>query len=253
MLTPDQISELADRFQIDPLSVIREYLQVLFLAHLSRNPGAAHWHFKGGTAIRLLGNSFRFSEDLNFTVTSSRKEASLLVHQVIPSIQQEIPEVSYRHLQHGSESMAGQIRYPPPSLKYPLAVRLQCSLRERPRLPKTSLLETVYPVPYPWIRHLDWPEILAETVRALLIRSKGRDLFDLWFLLTKGIPLDWPLIRFKMRLYRRSASLKDLVSAIERMEGDRLVQEVGPFLPKEHRRLPLELKSRVLERLAHVR
>ncbi len=249
MLTPDQVSELAKRFHIDPASVVREYLQVLFLAHLSRNPEAAQWHFKGGTAIRLLGNSFRFSEDLDFTVTSSQKEAGLLVHQVIPSVKQEIPEVSYRHLRHGTEAMAGQIRYAPPSLKYPLVVQLQCSLRERPRLPKTSLLETAYPVPYPWVRHLDWPEILAEKVRASLIRGKGRDLFDLWFLLTKGIPLDWSLIRFKMRLYHRSASLKDLVSAIERMESERLMRDLGPFLPQEHRRLPRELKSRTLAQL----
>ena len=253
MLTREQISNLANRFQIDPLSVVREYLQVLFLEKLSRIPDGARWYFKGGTAIRLLKQSFRFSEDLDFTVTQGAGEVILLLKKVILAVQQEVPEVELRDSQHSPNSVTGYLRYTPSSLKYPLVVRLQCSLRERPRRPKTSLLETVYPIPYPWIQHLDWPEILAEKVRALLIRGKGRDLFDLWFLQTKGVALEWPLIRAKMAFYRRSASPTDLVSAVRRVDSERLQQDLGPFLPREHRRLPRELKSRLLEQISKQR
>ncbi len=253
MLTREQISDLGRRFQIDPLSVVREYLQVLFLEKLSRVPDGAHWYFKGGTAIRLLGQSFRFSEDLDFTVTQSAREVTGLLERVILSVRQEVPEVSLGERQAGRAAVAGRLRYAPATLKYPLVVRLQCSLRERPRRPRTSLLETVYPIPYPWVQHLDWPEILAEKVRALLIWGKGRDLFDLWFLQTKGIALEWPLIRAKMAFYKRSADPKDLLSAIQRIDSGRLQRDLSPFLPREYRRLAGELKSRVLEQISKQR
>lgn len=247
MLTREQAAQFAGRFHIDSLTVVREYLQVLFLAGLSRQPGALHWYFKGGTAIRLLGNSFRFSEDLDFTVTTTAPRAMQLAGKIVLAMQEEVPEIAFRSVQGLPGTVAGQLRYTPPNFKYPLVIRLQCSLREHPRRPKTSLLETEYPIPYPWIQHLDWPEILAEKVRALLVRGKGRDLFDLWFLLTKKVPLEWPLIRAKMALYHRSVAKEDLMSAIERMDSTKLLRDMGPFLPREHRRLPGELRSRVLE------
>jgi len=250
MLTAEQVSGYADRFHIDPLSVVREYLQVLFLARLARIPAARSCYFKGGTAIRLMGNSFRFSEDLDFTVTSSAEVTVRFLKEVASALRQEVPEVTLGNVERSRLSVSARLRYAPPTLKYPLVILLQCSLRERPRCPRTSLLETAYPIPYPWIQHLDWPEILAEKIRALIIRGKGRDLFDLWFLLTKKIPLEWPLIRAKMAFYDRSAGPRDLIAAVERMESDQLSRDLGPFLPREYRSLPRELKSRVLEQLS---
>lgn len=249
MLTSAQVAQLAEQLHIDPLSILREYLQVLFLAGLSRHPGAAQMYFKGGTAIRLLKGSFRFSEDLDFTVTAPAGRALQLLEDLTGGIQSEVPQVSFRPGPRSPQAITGHLRYTPPTLKYPLVIRLQCSLRERPRQPATSLLETPYPVTYPWIQHLDWPEILAEKVRALMTRRKGRDLFDLWFLLSKGVSLQWPLIRAKMGFYRRTAAPKDLLAAIQAMDSRMLQQDLGPFLPKEHRRLPGELKHRVLDQI----
>lgn len=249
MLTPEQIAQFAKQFHIDPLSILREYLQVLFLARLSRDPQATAVYFKGGTAIRLLKDSFRFSEDLDFTVTAPARRTLQLLEDLTGGIQREVPEVSFRRGPQSPRAITGHLRYTPLTLKLPLVIRLQCSLGEQPRHPTLSLLETPYPVTYPWIQHLDWPEILAEKVRALLTRRKGRDLFDLWFLLSKGVPLQWPLIRTKMRFYRRTASPKDLIAAIQAMDSRTLQQDLGPFLPEEHRRLPGELKHRVLAQI----
>jgi len=43
-------------------------------------------------------------------------------------------------------------------------------------------------------------EILAEKVRTILQRQKARDVYDLWFLLKKGINIDYSLIRKKSEL-----------------------------------------------------
>lgn len=51
---------------------------------------------------------------------------------------------------------------------------------------QTILVPFDYPIsPYPLVVHLSKEELLAEKIRALFVRGKPRDLFDLWFLLTK--------------------------------------------------------------------
>ena len=61
MITKEQIQELAKKFSIDWYSIMREYLQIVFLASLYESKSSQDVYFKGGTAIRLLLNSFRFS------------------------------------------------------------------------------------------------------------------------------------------------------------------------------------------------
>ena len=63
-------------------------------------------------------------------------------------------------------------------------------------------------------RTMSLEEILAEKVRACLIRGRPRDLYDIWFLQSKGIKLDRQMIIDKLRLYREFKeaipSLKDI-------------------------------------------
>jgi hypothetical protein len=68
MLTIEQLSghfPLALR-QRNPRGMLVEYLQYELLDSLFKNPAAAALSFIGGTAIRILHNSHRFSEDLDF-------------------------------------------------------------------------------------------------------------------------------------------------------------------------------------------
>ncbi len=68
MLTLEQISNqfpLSVR-QINPRGMLVEYLQYEVLDSLFKDPAAAALSFMGGTAIRVLHNSPRFSEDLDF-------------------------------------------------------------------------------------------------------------------------------------------------------------------------------------------
>ena len=49
-------------------NVVREYTQHLFLSELYRLPGAERLLFKGGTALRIVYECPRFSEDLDFSL-----------------------------------------------------------------------------------------------------------------------------------------------------------------------------------------
>ena len=71
MISKKQIEDLANNNQIDSFTILREYLQILFLSYLYREKQADKIYFKGGTALRLLFGSPRFSEDLDFSTLYS--------------------------------------------------------------------------------------------------------------------------------------------------------------------------------------
>ena len=66
MISQSQINELKTQWQTTELNIAREYVQNVLLTALYRN-SETNLAFKGGTALRLLRRSPRFSEDLDFT------------------------------------------------------------------------------------------------------------------------------------------------------------------------------------------
>ena len=60
--------------------------------------------------------------------------------------------------------------------------------------------------------------IFAEKVRELLVRGMARNLYDLWFLLGKGIEPDLELINRKLALYGRVYSHEDMIEGIAGLE-----------------------------------
>ena len=63
-------------------------------------------------------------------------------------------------------------------------------------------------------------EILAEKVRAILTRTKPRDVYDLWFLLTKkNAVVDLGMINKKMSLYNLKFDRNNFLKRIDEMKG----------------------------------
>jgi len=90
MITQDTIKELATKYQTSELNVAREYCQHLFLSYFYRQKGSEKVLFKDGTALRMIYQSPRFSEDLDFSgfkVSSSSIEE--LVEDTLLEIERE--------------------------------------------------------------------------------------------------------------------------------------------------------------------
>lgn len=68
MITQDTIKNLVTRYHTNELNIMREYFQHLFLSYFYKLEGAENILFKGGTALRFIYGSPRFSEDLDFSV-----------------------------------------------------------------------------------------------------------------------------------------------------------------------------------------
>lgn len=69
MLLSERLKELAVKNQTTELNIRREYVQHLFLSYFYRQPHTDGIFFKGGTALRFVFSSPRFSEDLDFSAS----------------------------------------------------------------------------------------------------------------------------------------------------------------------------------------
>lgn len=71
--------------------------------------------------------------------------------------------------------------------------------------------------------------VFAEKVRALLVRGKARDLYDLWFLMERGIKSDLELINRKLSLYDKTYSRDEMNKRIAELEKS-WTEDLKPLL-----------------------
>jgi len=252
MITDYEIEELSAKFKIDGFTIIREYLQLLFLRYLYSLKDAERLYFKGGTAIHFFYGSFRFSEDLDFTSALPPKKLPGLLAQTMKLLQSEVEGLELKDIQKKKNSLTGSIKYSK-GKAHPLNIRLDFSFREKPITKIVAPIETPFPIAaYPLVIHLSAEEILAEKIRAVLSRGKGRDVFDIWFLLSKGISVKRNYIEKKMRWYKMTFSGEKLIKAIESFKEKELRDDLGKFLPKDYRPFIRDLKGEVLKKLKAV-
>src|SRR3989344_1109249 len=90
MIIRQFITELSTKYQTSEQNVAREYCQHLFLSYLYRKKKSEQLLFKGGTALRIVFNSPRFSEDLDFSgYDFSIEEINSLIDSVLVDINKE--------------------------------------------------------------------------------------------------------------------------------------------------------------------
>jgi len=250
MISRDQINELSKRLAIDEFTVIREYLQIVFLSILYSTNESQKIYFKGGTAIRLLMKSSRFSEDLDFTAELTTKQLDSITAETVKKMSLVVPGISIKRTRETNLSYTAILSYLQEGSKYPLTIHLDFSLREKPETSKENILETDFPVaPQPIIRHMDWVEVLSEKIRAFLYRQKGRDIYDLWFMLSKGVELNWDMINRKTKFYDMKTSFDDVLKRVNAFEDEKIKTDLGKFLPAHERGLAVQLKNMTIKQL----
>ena len=241
MMIDMQITNLASFFRIDRFTILREYLQLVFLSYLFRQRQASKIYFKGGTAIHLLFDSPRFSEDLDFSTVLSAAEVNQLIGKTEAEMRREIPEIKILLWHRGKRGIRFKSIYKSADFKYPTAIRIDVSF-EKPLRPASSPLVTGFPITFfPVVSHLAAEEILAEKIRALLERAKGRDVFDLWFLLSKKVAMDRELVAKKIG---RKTFLPELRRKIANFPDKILKLDLDQFLPAPMRKIA-DLKQRL--------
>lgn len=241
MISDDFVKQKSFQWKIDERTIYREYLQWLFLqAFYQHEFSQIAAYFKGGTALRLLFGSFRFSEDLDFTCTGLSKDLEAVVDKVATFLPKETGlEVNLRDKKFFSDVGLGvRIVFSGRNFKQPLGIKLDFSFREKPLDGViTTPVCNDYPISMlPPMAHYSKKEIVAEKIRAIFARDKNRDMFDLWFLLKGGEIIPWEMVTQKMKYYPEINFSKELLeNKIASLKPKDFITDLNQFLPINYR------------------
>lgn len=219
MISKEQLNNIAKNTDLNLYQQEKDYFLKLFLYfYYKKNQEAV---FKGGTCLKYLLNLPRFSEDLDFNVKNSRlfREQVKETLQVIEKLglhsfflkEEEFPDAYaceigfWGPLYNGTAQTQNKFR-------------IDAGYRTGTfRKPEWKLIKSEYPeTPENFlILVMDEQEIFAEKVIALFQRKKGRDLFDLWFLIQAGIKLDKELLQKKLKREKVKINFNNIISQSE--------------------------------------
>jgi predicted nucleotidyltransferase component of viral defense system len=246
MLTIEQISKnfpLPLR-QRNPRGMLVEYLQYELLDSLFKNPAAAELSFIGGTAIRILYDSPRFSEDLdfdNFGLSFSQFEE--LLKTACRDMEYKGFLVEYRVVEKGAWHC--YIRFPKilheaglsPDVEQKILIRIDSEEKE-----KLYDQNKVYLNGFTVYRQLlaaPAAILLAQKMTAILYRKreKGRDIFDVSFLSGLTAP-DFGYIERLVGM-DRPEFLRHFEERLGNLDLNSMARDVEPFLfaPEQRERV----------------
>lgn len=196
----------------------KDYVQHWVLSYISRSGFGGS--FKGGTCLQKVFGLPRYSEDLDFTLNNAVEPdgdslSAFLSGGGFSGISWKILEKTV------SSTVKVRLRGPLYNGTAPseCTIRMEFSRREKTILkPKTSTINPPYPDLLPYqLKVLDEREIAAEKVRAILSRASARDLFDLYFLLRRGVRLEHGLIEAKLEFYKLIFDKKAIEMQIKKL------------------------------------
>lgn len=182
MIEKRQVQKLTERWQTTADNVIREYFQQLFLSYLYQEKGSDSLLFKGGTALRIIWQSPRFSEDLDFTgVNITIKKIETLMEGALAKIEMEGIQTEIIESKSTSGGYLAIFRFE--AGEHKSSVQVEVSLRHGKKgLGTAVLVQSDLVMPYTLI-HLKEDILVSEKIQACLTRGKARDFYDLYFIL----------------------------------------------------------------------
>lgn len=243
MLNKESIEQFIKKYQTDIENVAREYCQHLFLSFLYQQEKSERLLFKGGTALRIVFQSPRFSEDLDFTGSGIRQnEIEELFMNTLAEVERSGVVVD---LVEGKKTTGGYIGIATFFVyNQHIKVQIEVSLRNSTVIKGTrTLISSDYLPPYTLV-YLPVEGIVRGKLEALISRHKPRDFYDYFFLLCGNYPLvkEKKTLKIVLKLLVASrinfkSELKKFLPASHAMHlkdfRDVLEQKIVSFLGKE--------------------
>lgn len=221
MLTRANLEQFTKQAQTKLENVVREYCQNLFLSFLYQQPGSEKLLFKGGTALRVIFHSPRYSEDLDFTgVKITQHEVEELFTSTLADIEKTGIHVEIKEGKRTTGGYLGIMEFD--VYDKTVEIYFEVSLRNGKAARGTSgLIENDY-IPAYTLVHLPKEEIIKGKMQALINRRKPRDFYDYFFLLAG----DYPIVKAK----------ENLAKTLKLLRASKLDfrRELREFLPVSH-------------------
>lgn len=219
MIEKNILDDLVIKSQTSPINVYREYCQNIFLSFLYQENITKNVLFKGGTALRLVYGSPRYSEDLDFSlfkIDTNRLEETLL--SVVSNLDKNnlSPKIIESKETVGGYLADLELKVHGKKIK----ISIQGSGRNGRELQPNIQLTINDFIPSYTVSLLPEKLLVEEKLSAALTRGKPRDFFDIYFLLKKN------LIPVELR-----SRLKEIPEKL-RQANISFKKELGAFLPK---------------------
>jgi predicted nucleotidyltransferase component of viral defense system len=249
-----QISELLKSYpanlKIHQNFILREYLQYKILEILFEGQFATKFCFLGGTCLRLVHQNTRFSEDLDFdNFQISEADFSKVSDEIKRGLEKQGFEIEMKQVIRGAYHC--HIRFPNLLFEQNLSghreAKILIQLDTEPQnfdfQPEIHILNKFDVTTQIFVTPLDL--LLAQKFAALLQRkkSKGRDFFDIVFLLSKSVKPNYNFLKLKVGI-NNSAELRERVRKFcATIDLEEMVADVRPFLfnPTDEKKIRLFL------------
>jgi predicted nucleotidyltransferase component of viral defense system len=211
--------EIARLNGLRPWQQEKHYVQSLVLNSVSE----MQLVFKGGTYLWFFHGLRRFSDDLDFTAFGSLPDD--VPERVSDDLKLFGVENGLKKLSDDERSLSFRI-----SAKGPLntTVRDMCfvyveiSRRESVLEDRVALRfdRPEYQLPIKSLSGMALDEVGAEKIRTIMTRDKPRDVYDLYYLISKkGIKFRKGLVDKKLQYYKEAYSAEKLAQKIEKVES----------------------------------
>ena len=263
MIISDWLKEYSPKNQQQAFDALREIMQEITLAGLSRSGFFEKAAFYGGTALRIFYGLDRYSEDLDFSLLESNPEFSLepYFQAIIEEFASLGITVSLKEKQKSIESnvesaflksdtvwkelvLEGVV--PQTGIKMMPHMKIKIEVDREPPLGfATEEKLLTRPISF-YVKTFTLPSLFAGKMHALLFRKwqnrvKGRDWYDLEWYIKKGIALD--LGHFLMRAqdtgdWKEETIIKNQVlellkEKINTVNFESIKEDVTRFIPDD--------------------
>lgn len=238
MLTLESLKEFTNKFQTMGKNVAREYIQHLFLSFLYKLPETEKLLFKGGTALRFVYLSPRFSEDLDFTGENifHHELIETLFINTLSEIEKQGIQIDLRRSGPTTGGYLGIIHYE--LYDFIEDMKFEVSLRRAKGADKeiTTIINDYVP-PYTIIS-LPPVAMVKGKMDALLSRGKPRDYYDLYFFLRHP----------ELHRYVDKNNFKKVLQALEKDQIN-FRTDLSDLLPKSHQIILKDFKSNLIKEI----
>jgi len=243
MITQETIQKLAIKYQAPEFpNIIREYFQHLFLSNLYRIEGSQNIMFKGGTALKFIYGSPRFSEDLDFSVFNIESyRVKNFVEDLFTKVLVEIERIGIKVDLGPKPGPTKEGYYGDASFKIydypPVTVSINVSVRDERQI--RSEIETIPNdfVPTYNLYRLPQELLIDEKIDALLERKKARDFYDIYYIMRKNL--------LTLEQKKRLIKVRNLIEIIDIDYKSQL----SPFLPQDQQAIIKDFKTTLLAEL----
>jgi predicted nucleotidyltransferase component of viral defense system len=217
-------------------NILREYLQYKILDIIFNSEYAQNIAFLGGTALRIVYNNTRFSEDLDFdNFGLDESQFSHLADEVKKGLELQGYKVEIKNVFKGAyrsyikipkilfeneisdlkeEKIMIQIDTVPHAFNYVKDIKI---------LNKFDVFTQIFTTPI--------DILLSQKIYAALNRSraKGRDFFDIIFLIPQTKP-NYEYLEKKLNIKNGNELKEALLSKTSNLDFDKLSRDIEPFI-----------------------